>query len=109
MQGRFSAVMPMPVSRTTITTLSGWRPRRDADHHLALLGELDRIAQQIEHHLAQTLGVSMAPGGQVRVDDAGHVQALEAGADGGGGQGAFDTIDEVEVGGAQFEGAGFDA
>ena len=59
---RAAAGMPMPVSETV--KRSRWRPsagrchRLDDQAHLAGRGELDRVAEQVEQHLAQVAGIA---------------------------------------------------
>ena len=66
----FSAGMPMPVSSTR--TLS-WTSAiddlaADIDQHMALFGELHRIAEQIGDDLAEAAGVADDMGRQARID-----------------------------------------
>ena len=62
--------MPMPVSRTakcSSTSLRRWR-RGHREHHLALLGELDRIAEQVEQDLPQPRHVAADAGRHVALE-----------------------------------------
>ena len=66
----FSAGMPMPVSSTR--TLS-WTDAvdglaADIDQHMALLGELDGIAEQVGDDLPEAAGIADDEGGQTRID-----------------------------------------
>ena len=66
----FSAGMPMPVSSTR--TLSWTTPSTifaaDIDQHMALLGELHRIAEQVGDDLPEPADVADDMGRQARVD-----------------------------------------
>ena len=50
--------MPMPVSRTAMTIVVRLRARLDDDGDAAGFGEFDRVADQVENHLAQPRGVA---------------------------------------------------
>ena len=57
----FSAGMPMPVSETQSAASIDEASRFDelhVEHHLALLGELDRVADQVHHDLPQPAGIA---------------------------------------------------
>jgi hypothetical protein len=56
--------------------------RCDLDGYLALLGELDGVAHQVDEDLAEPPGVAHQGVGHVRGDAAGQPQALLAGAHG---------------------------
>ena len=82
----WSAGMPMPVSRTgrSPARLSGTRRARpataaDSQHDLAVLGELDRVGQQVEQDLAQPADVADDRPRQVVVDLVGELEALGRG------------------------------
>ena len=56
-----SAGIPIPVSRTEkrdAASTGSERRRGDGQHDLALLGELDRVVQQVQQDLAQPRGVA---------------------------------------------------
>ena len=52
----------------------------DMDHHLAALGELDRIAHKIGQHLAHAPWVPTHPGGKARIQETGEIQPFTVGA-----------------------------
>ena len=52
----------------------------DGEHHLAALGELDRVADQIEQHLAQPGRVPAQLAGEGRIDVGAEIQTAIAGA-----------------------------
>ena len=87
-----SGGMPMPVSRTAKRRLhlpSGRGLAGDfhAHDHLALVGELDGVADQVEQHLAQPAGVADQGVGHVRLHVADQLQPLLVGPHGQGPQG----------------------
>ena len=86
-----SGGMPMPVSRTLMRSgadaglRAGAASRRlDPHHHLAALGELERIAHQVGEHLPHAEGVADEPVGHVgrHVRDQLHVLLDDLGAEG---------------------------
>ena len=56
--------------------------RLDPERHLAALRKLDRVAQQIHQHLAQTRRVAGHPGRHIRMDERHQFELLGIGADG---------------------------
>ena len=89
-----SGGMPMPVSRTVNRrpTLAARRPATShvdfhAHDHLALVGELDGVAHQVEQHLSQPAGVADQGVGHVRLHVADQLQPLLVGPHGQGPQG----------------------
>ena len=58
---------------------AGQHPAGHLEADLALVGELDRVADEIEQHLAQPLVVADEAGGQIVVDDVDQVEVLLAG------------------------------
>ena len=80
----------------------------DMDHHLAALGELDRIAQEIGEHLAQASGVSTHPGGKARIQDIGQLQPFTVGTFGQQFQHVLHHHAQIEVGVLEGQFVGFD-
>ena len=68
----------------------------DREHHLALLGELDRIAQQVDQDLAQAGHVADDGFGGVRIDQVGQVQPFLGGAGRQQVQRALDALAQVK-------------
>ena len=69
---RLPAEMPMPVSWTSkrsVASRGRLADRRDADDDFAALGELDRVADQIDQHLPQAAGVAAQRRGHVAVHE----------------------------------------
>ena len=81
---------------------------QDAQDDLALFGELDGVAQQVEDDLAQAHGVAVgaAGGGGIEVED--EFEAFLAGGAGLKIEGALELVVEVEVDGFQHEAPGLD-
>ena len=66
-----SAAMPMPVSWTAtrnVTRVGGHRLGVDAHRDFAALGELDRVADQVDEDLAEPAGVADEIVGNARTD-----------------------------------------
>ena len=90
------------------------RPRRrfavglDAHDHLAPVGELDRVADQVDQHLAQPARVADQGVGHVRLDVPGQLQPLAVGPQGQGPQGVAQRVRKREVGRVQLQLAGLD-
>ena len=76
--------------------------------HLALLGELDRVADQVEQHLPQPARVADQGVGHVRLHVAGQLQPLGPGPHGQGPHGVAQRRPEREVGRVQLQLAGLD-
>ena len=75
----FSAGMPMPVSairEAEDDPVNAGLLQRDSDDDLALLGELDGVADQVDQDLAQPAGVADQRVGDIGGDPAGQLQAL---------------------------------
>ena len=73
----------MPVSRTANVSSARWFDaglRRDGEHDLAALGELHRVRQQVEEHLAQPRHVAGDRRRHVAFEEIGDVEALLGGA-----------------------------
>ena len=83
--------------------------RAHIDRHIALRGELHRIAQQVEQQLAQAHLVAVAPQRHGGVDLAAQAQALGAGQRPRRLDGRLQAIHQVEVMRLQHQGAGLDA
>ena len=86
---------PMPVSRTAKVSsafLSATGLRGDREHHLALLGELHRVAQEIQHDLAQARHVADDRLRHVALEHVGHVEVLFHGARAHQVQGGLDAL-----------------
>ena len=71
--------MPIPVSRTANSSRYALAPVGlgiDVDDHLALLGELDRVREQVEQHLPQARGVPDDSCRRLLVDEAAQLDPL---------------------------------
>ena len=75
-----SGEMPMPVSRTEMRDRVGLLARLDDDRDAAALGELDRVAGEVEQHLAQSRRVADDARRQALVDIAADFEPLGLGA-----------------------------
>ena len=71
--------------------------RFHAQTNLAVVGKFHRVAQQIEHHLAQALHIAAAPSGQGRVDVQAETQTFDLGQQGCCGQRLLQASGEVKV------------
>ena len=80
----------------------------DADDDLTLLGELDRVADEIEQDLPEPSGVADQGVGHVRLDLAGELQPFLVGAEGQGAQGLPQHVPQRELGVVELELAGLD-
>ena len=69
-----------------------------ADHHLALVGELHRVADQVDEDLAQQPRVAANPGGNLRIDVGGERDALLARGHRDDVRNPFDDRDKIERG-----------
>ncbi len=69
----------------------------DADQHMAPLGELDRIAQQIDQHLLQAQRIAFQRQGNVRTAIQHQFDALLVGLDGAEIERAFEHLGQVEA------------
>ena len=107
-----SGGMPMPVSltvkRSSTSLRRGVAGDLHAHDHLALLGELDGVADQVEQHLAQPAGVADQGVGHVRLHVVDQLQPLPVGPHGQGPQGVADRRSQREIGQVQLELAGLD-
>ncbi|EZP46142.1 hypothetical protein BW39_05793 [Delftia sp. RIT313] len=74
-----------------------WRRQMQGDHHLAMLGELDGVADQVGQHLAQAHWVAAQTGRQVRVQRIDHFQPLFLCAQRRGGRHGLQHIVKGEV------------
>ena len=79
-----------------------------AHDHLALFGELDGVADQVEQHLPQPAGVADQGVGHVRLHVANQLQPLLVGPHGQGPQGVAQSRPQGEVGRVQLQLAGLD-
>ena len=106
-----SGAMPMPVSLTAKcrrTSCSDRDSHLDAEHHLAPLGELDRVADQVDEDLPQR-GRGRPPGRPARRPRRGRpAPAPSCGRGGQRGHGVVERVAQVEVDGLQVELAGLD-
>ena len=115
--------MPMPVSRIAkCNTCDGRDPGTDGpgsvavgshagldpDDDLALLGELDGVADEVEQDLPQPAGVADQGVGHVRLDLADQLQPFPVGAEGQRPEGLAQDVPEGEVGVVELELAGLD-
>ncbi len=96
-----SGGMPTPVSRTvkrrsTCSIGLSAAIAFDSHDHLAPLGELDRVADQIDQYLAKPIGVADHSIGDVRGDAAGEFQPLAMGAFGKSSDSPFDSFAKSE-------------
>ena len=105
--------MPIPVSRTSIATVVGPLPVRrrrrvDRQDDLALLGELHRVRQEVQHDLAEAPGVAEDRLGQVRAHRVGQLDALLRGRRRDHVERALDATRERERLGLEVDLAGLD-
>ena len=84
------------------------RARLDADDHFALLGELDRVADEIEQDLPEPSGIADQGVGDVRLDLADQLQPFLVGAEGQGAQRLPQDAPQREPGVVELELAGLD-
>ncbi len=102
----------MPVSRTEKsrpTSPSGDSPSTSTrHHHLAPVGELDRVAHQVEQHLPQPARIADQGVGHVRLDVPRQLQPLAVGPRGQRPQGIADLGPQGEFGRVQLQLAGGD-
>ena len=75
-----------------------------AHDHLALFGELDGVADQVEQHLTQPAGVAHQGVGHVRLHVTNQLQPLLVGSHGQGPQGVTQSRPQGEVGRFQLHG-----
>ena len=79
------------------------RDRLDAHHDFAALGELHRIADQVDDDLAETQGVADQRAGQLGWNLAAQLEPLGMGADGEWPQRVDETVAQIEVGRRELE------
>ncbi len=95
----FSAGMPIPVSATAkwrTTPSTAGVLERNGDDDFAPLGELDRVADQVDQDLAQPAGVADQGVGHVGGDPAGQLQALGVRPQGQGLQGLVQRVAQAK-------------
>ena len=80
----------------------------DPDDDLALLGELDGVADEVEQDLPQPARVADQGVGHLRLDLAGQLQPLPVGAEGQRPEGLPQDVPQGEVGVVELELAGLD-
>ncbi len=78
------------------------------DGDAAMLGELDRIGDQIEQDLAQPPGIAAQAVGHIGLDEGGEIDALAMGARAMQLADALQQVGEVEVDGLQRQLAGLE-
>ena len=107
-----SGAMPMPVS---VTSNAHQRRRvaragrRDAaTHDLALVGELDRVADQVDQHLAQPRGVAAHQRRDLGTDRRRQLEALRVRRSASRSQTPSTSLAQVEVDALELELAGLD-
>ena len=101
----------MPVSVTEKRSRTSSRTPAsayDPHHHLALFGELDRVADQIDHDLAQTPGIADQRVRYLGRDVAGEFQTFFVGAGSQRLDGALETLTQIEGDRLELEFAGLD-
>src|SRR5208337_3138724 len=76
--------------------------------HLAFLGELDRVADQVEQNLAQPARVADQNVGQLGPDVANQLELFLVGAQGQGAQGLVEYAAQREFGALELQLAGLD-
>ena len=83
-------------------SLAGFFFDLHVQHHLAAIGELDGISQQVHDHLPQASGVADHIDRHIRVDIADKLETLAPARDGEGSSGFLQVSRKGKCGGVQF-------
>ena len=103
--------MPMPVSRTSkrrIACVVGFADAGDGDDHLAVAGELDRVADEIVEDLAQSSGIAAQMHRHFWPDESGQLKPLAVGLRGEQVHRVVDDFAQFKVGDLEVEFARLD-